>query len=597
MNKIKLRWEKFRNVLEIIKLFAHLSLKYDKWYFLFYFPLMAVNTILPFVGILFPKYIIDAIQNGRSIDFVILLVMLMFMLRLFLTLILQVLTSICERRIIDIRNGMRIFLNEKSLSAEYEKLETPAYLDMKANAITCIDNYDIGLVAKNIADFCSSTLTLLGLTAVISTLNVGTIFLIIFITCINGLAKSKQAGKTHFFRKSFSKLSRKLFYIIGVTWDYQYAKDIRAFQIQEWLNEKKQNLLKEFSGNSVKIFVLSTIITLLSTLTSSIQTLVVYLYLVVQVFKSRISIGDFSMYLSATSQLSAMLALTIDAYVSIAEAAQYFKDYVSFCGFESENKGRCKNDLLPEKYELEFQDVTFFYPGQKEAALKNVSLKIKQNEKLSIVGENGAGKSTFVKLLMRLYKPTSGKILLNGIDIQEIDPDCYMRMISVVFQDYKIFAFSLRENVCGYSKNEERLIEVIKNVGLEDKIATMKKNYDTNLSREFDDEGIELSGGEQQKVAIAQALYKNAPIIILDEPTSNMSPIAEYELYRHFNELVSMKTAIFISHRLSSCKFCDRIIVLEKGEMVECGSHDELMRMQGIYSTLFLTQAQFYDVL
>lgn len=595
MSKIKMKLKEINDTINVTKIFLRLSTEYDRWYLLYYFPLMMVNAITPFVGIVFPKYIIDSIQDKKNFGHIIVLVIAMFVFRFVLSSISQVLFSICEKKMINIRTGMRVFLNEKSLSLEYEKLETPVYLDMKLNAVECIDkNYDIGFVARNIVTFCSAIMTLLGLMAIISTLNIWTIILIVFVACINGFAKSKQAKKTHFFRKRFSKMARKLFYIIGVTWDYKYAKEIKCFNLSDWLNEKKQNLLKEFSGNNIRIFILSAITTLTSIITSCMQTLVVYINLVVEVFKNAITIGDFSMYLVSISQFSTTLSSMINSCVSIAEALPYFKDYVSFCSLKSNYKTLYQKAMLSNHYEIEFRNVTFSYPGQNTAALNNVSVKIKQNEKISIVGENGAGKSTFIKLLMRLYKPTSGKILLNGIDIQEIDLASYTKLISVVFQDYKIFAFSLKENICGYDENNAKLDEVIKSIGLKKKIDNMKNGYNTTLSREFDVNGIELSGGEQQKVAIAQALYKNAPIIVLDEPTSNLSPIAEYELYTQFSELAKSKTAIFISHRLSSCKFCDRIVVFDKGEIIESGSHDELMRLQGVYSSMFITQAQYY---
>jgi len=596
MNIIKLMLTKTNNTIKTLKLFIQLSVKYDKLYLFCYIPLIIINSIAPFATILFPKYIIDAIQFKKDIREVSILVFLMITVRLALTLTTNCLRTICSQRIINIRAEMRISLNEKSMSVEYEKLEFPQYFNMKTNATQCIErNYDIENLANNISSFLTALFTLIGIGAILSTLNAWTIVLIIVLACINGFAKSRQARKTHFFREKFSKIARKLFYIIGVTWDYKYAKDIKSFGIKEWLNEKKQNYLKETSGNSVKIFVLSGTISLISVVTSTLQTLAVYIHLVMETLHNNITIGEFSMYLNSVSKFSSTLSSFISSCVSISEALMYYNDYLSFCELDSIYKLPTANNFMHDKFEIEFCDVTYVYPGEETAALKNVSLIIRQGEKVCIVGENGAGKSTFVKLLMRLYKPTLGKILLNGVDIQDIDIVDYTRMISAVFQDDKLFAFSLRENVCGSDRNDIKLMEAIEKIKFTDRLNALAYGVETILSREFDIDGIELSGGEQQKVTIARALYKNSSLIILDEPTSNLSPIAEYEFYKQFNEMLESKTAVFISHRLSSCKFCDKIFVFDNGRIIEGGSHSELMKLHGVYTSMFLTQAQYYS--
>lgn len=594
---IRTVFNKIKNSLKTLVLFAKLSLRYDKWYFLWYIPLVIINTIATFVLIVFPKYIIDAIQYKKGAKEVVIIIILMVITRLVLTLLSHFFRSICSRRMLNIKAGMRIALSEKSLSVEYEKLELPKYHNMKANAAQCIDrNFDIETLANNVAQFFTAFFTLLGLCSILATLNIWTIVLIVILASINGVAKSKQARKTHFFREKFSNISRKLFYIIGVTWDYKYAKDIKCFGIKEWLNDKKQGYLRESSGNSIKIFILSAVITLVSITTSAIQTFAVYIYLAIKVISGAISIGDFSMYLNTISKFSSTLSSLISSCVFVSEALEYYQDYISFCGLDNAYKLSSEDNLNDDVFEIKFCNVTYVYPGQKTAALNNISLTIRKNEKISIVGENGAGKSTFVKLLMRLYKPTSGKILLNGIDIQKIDISNYTKIISSVFQDDKLFAFSLTENVCGSKKDDAKLKNVIDSMNLVERINTLPKGVETILSREFDADGIELSGGEQQKISIARALYKDSSIIILDEPTSNLSPIAEYEFYKKFNEMTMSKTVIFISHRLSSCKLCDKIVVLDNGNMVECGSHNELMKLHGVYSTMFSLQAQYYSI-
>lgn len=257
-----------------------------------------------------------------------------------------------------------------------------------------------------------------------------------------------------------------------------------------------------------------------------------------------------------------------------------------------------KGDKTPDHKDhiIEFRDVSFTYPGTQVKVLDHVSITIRSGEHLSIVGLNGAGKTTFVKLLCRLYDVDQGEILLDGVNIKDYEYVEYMKLFSVVFQDFKLLAFSIRENIILDQKaSEEEIANIYKLAGIEDKIISLEKGIDTIIFKSFDKDGIELSGGEQQKLAIARALYKNSLIVILDEPTAALDPIAEYDIYRQFDTLVGGKTAIYISHRLSSCKFCDKIAVFAEGMIKEYGNHDELVNLSGgIYPEMFAAQAQYY---
>lgn len=223
-------------------------------------------------------------------------------------------------------------------------------------------------------------------------------------------------------------------------------------------------------------------------------------------------------------------------------------------------------------------------------------MKLNIGERLAIVGMNGSGKTTFIKLLSRLYDPNEGEILLNGINIKKYDYDEYLNLFSIVFQDFKLFSFSLGQNVTASVDYDEELVkEVLEKAGLKDRLDNMSKGIHTPLYKDFDEDGVEISGGEAQKIALARALYRNAPIIILDEPTAALDPIAEFEIYSKFNEIVGTKTAFYISHRLSSCRFCDEIAVFHQGEIIQKGSHDLLLEdIDGKYYELWHSQAQYY---
>lgn len=248
------------------------------------------------------------------------------------------------------------------------------------------------------------------------------------------------------------------------------------------------------------------------------------------------------------------------------------------------------------EYEIEFHDVSFKYPGTDIYALKNLSLKFHVGQRLAVVGMNGSGKTTMIKLLCRLYDPTEGQITLNGINIKKYDYTEYMNIFSVVFQDFKLFSYTLGQNVGASADiNRAKAEGCLQKAGFNSRLENLPKGLDTFLYKGFDEDGVEISGGEAQKIALARALYKDAPFIVLDEPTAALDPIAEFEVYSKFNEIVGNKTAIYISHRLSSCRFCDDIAVFNEGQLVQRGSHEQLLaETEGKYFELWGAQAQYY---
>ncbi len=249
------------------------------------------------------------------------------------------------------------------------------------------------------------------------------------------------------------------------------------------------------------------------------------------------------------------------------------------------------------EYEVEFRDVSFQYPGREEYALRHFNLKLRIGERMAVVGKNGSGKTTMIKLLCRLYEPTEGAIYLNGVDIRKFDYCEYMRLFSVVFQDFSLYDYSIAENVAtGEQYDAEKVRDCLIQAGFGDRLKSLAGGIETLIGKGFDEEGILFSGGERQKIAIARALYKDSPFILLDEPTAALDPVAEYEVYSAFDEMVQGKTAIYISHRLSSCRFCDDILVFDRGEAVQRGSHEALMaNREGLYYALYTAQAQYYE--
>ena len=273
----------------------------------------------------------------------------------------------------------------------------------------------------------------------------------------------------------------------------------------------------------------------------------------------------------------------------------YYEDLDAYLHLPQKLRESGTGPVAAKTHTIEFQNVGFRYPGQENWALRGVNLTLRPGEKLAVVGENGAGKSTFVKLLCRLYDPTEGRILLDGVDIREYDYDGYMAQFSTVFQDYRLFSMSLRDNVAlALPADDHRVELLLRQVGMGPRLDSLPKGIHTHVSKLFEEDGFEPSGGEGQKIALARALYREAPVVVLDEPAAALDPRAEYELYRQFAALVAGKSAVYISHRMSSARFCDRVAVFAKGRLTELDTHDDLMARGGEYAQLFALQAQYY---
>lgn len=325
----------------------------------------------------------------------------------------------------------------------------------------------------------------------------------------------------------------------------------------------------------------------------------VYFLLAVMVSKGAISIGSICLYAGCITNFLYHFRQWMEQWVELAANTKYVKRYLDF--LDIPNK-KYEGTLPVEKrdddrFTIEFRHVSFRYPGSDKDVLKDFSIKFHIGERLAVVGKNGSGKTTFIKLLCRLYDPTEGEILLNGIDIRKYDYQEYLSLFSVVFQDFKIPALPLGENVAVSGKyNADRVKAVLERVGLGGLLRKMPQGLETPLYTDFDKNGVDISGGEAQKVAIARALYHDTPFVILDEPTAALDPLAEYEIYSHFDDLVGTKTAVYISHRLSSCQFCNDILVIDNGQAVQRGSHEKLVQeTEGLYYTLWNTQAQYYQ--
>ncbi|SCJ00334.1 Lipid A export ATP-binding/permease protein MsbA [uncultured Flavonifractor sp.] len=337
----------------------------------------------------------------------------------------------------------------------------------------------------------------------------------------------------------------------------------------------------------------------LSQCVTVVLTALVYAFVCLKAWAGAFGVGYITQYVGAITQLFQGLSVLLQTMGQIRANGEFLQ--LNFEYLDLPNR-MYQGSLTTEKradrkYEVEFRDVSFRYPDTDQWALRHVNIRFRVGSRLAVVGRNGSGKTTFIKLLCRLYDPTEGEILLNGIDIRKYRYDDYMRIFSVVFQDFKLLALPLGENVAGAAEYDRvRAEKCLKDAGFGDRLATMPKGLDTWLYKDLTEDGVDISGGEAQKIAIARALYKDAPFLILDEPTAALDPVAEAEIYSRLNDIVEDRTAVYISHRLSSCKFCDEIAVFEGGQIVQQGSHDALLAEEnGTYSTLWHAQAQYYN--
>ena len=391
-------------------------------------------------------------------------------------------------------------------------------------------------------------------------------------------------------------------YFMNMYWgngmNYRKGKDTRVYNAGKLIKEYSE-LGKDYDRDwSMRVTKNSSKQAFVSGISAGIIWAGAYLFVTLRAIAGAISIGSVLIYANALKNFAQGLtdcANTFSTFVTTAKRQQGILEYMAYPDV------LYKGTLPVEKrrdneYEIEFKNVSFKYPGSDEYALKNLNLKLNIGQRLAVVGMNGSGKTTMIKLLCRLYDPTEGEITLNGYDIKKYDYVEYMRVFSVVFQDFKLFSFPLGQNVAIEKEYDpKRVRECLESAGLSERYSNMKNGLDTPLYSDYEEGGIEISGGEAQKIALARALYKDAPFVVLDEPTAALDPIAEFEVYSRFNEIVGNKTAVYISHRLSSCRFCDDIAVFHEGELIQRGSHDILISDEnGKYNELWNAQAQYY---
>lgn len=499
----------------------------------------------------------------------------------------------------------------KSLTLDYQVMEKTQTQDMLTRIAEGV-NYSGG-----ISNYCSNLAYVLG--AVISVIyTVALLIPLLFQTgsstdSILGVLMAALLVLVVFFQYKMNqkcnqhnndnfefavRTNRRLSYFSGCVENYQIGKGIRVFQMLGLIKSRLEGEQKRVTAHWLKVMKDNMKYESGINIANTLFLLAAYIYVGIKTINGAVSLGELTFYVGLLTTLSQSLSQVMSVYVFINMTSQYLVNYVDYLELPNEKYDGTipVEKRLDNEYELEFCNVSFHYPNNEELVLDHVNIKIRVGGKMAIVGPNGSGKSTFIKLLCRLYDPTEGEILLNGIDIRKYDYDEYRNLFGVVFQDFALYSFSIAQNVAaGVHYEEDRVWECIEKAGLKSRVESYEHGLEEIIYKQGDEEGIEISGGEAQKLAIARALYKNAPVVILDEPTAALDPASELEIYERFNEMVEEKTAIYISHRMSSCRFCDQILVFDKGGIVQMGSHEALLEEgDGLYAQLWNAQAKYY---
>ena len=575
----------------------------------------ALEALSPFVTIWFSARIINEIAGNRDMGTLVLLVLLTVGLGFAFSMIRNALGRVVSEKEAGMWNDFPKIFADRQMSMDFADLENPEIrkqrqkveenLFMFGNGLAQLvwDTPSLVQAAVGIAASAALTVSLFTAKTGSGLLDSGLwIAAAAGMTALSGLIGARLRKKeekiferwtegTVWYNRAFMFYGRALYA------ETARAKDVRLYR-QDRIADREMRKLEEHNRHDNRALSGMSACQGLLELSRGICNMLCYLFVAAKAALGAFAVGGVVQYVGALMQLVRSVG---DLFFTVSENRIYTAHLEKLFAYLDLPNGKREGALLPDRagggeYTIEFRNVSFRYPGSGAWALRNVSVTLRAGRKQALVGENGAGKTTFVKLLCRLYDPTEGQILLNGTDIREYDYDGYLSLFSFVFQDFRLFAFGLGENVAaGESFDAARAEECLEKAGFGGRLRTMPEGLRTCLYKDLSENGVEISGGEAQKIALARALYRGAPIIVLDEPTAALDPVAEEQVYAGFSDLAGGRTAVYISHRLSSCRFCDEITVFDRGRVVQRGSHEELLRQRGgKYEELWTAQAQYY---
>lgn len=572
---------------------------FNKSLLIFLFLEVIFNVLAPLVGAILPSRIIYSIQNSTNLGELIRGIVVVFVIYGVLQFISAYLTRRNSMQYINIRNRQwwnNIMLT--CMTTDYQKSETKEMGEALGLAAAANNSNNMGMEGAfhNFTVVFTSVLSLIVYLTILSNINWWIVVILFVLSLISFSIYYFCRKKYNQVREELSENDSHLRYYSQLAYKADKGKDIRLFSLSGLLDKKhilvNQNNRKLCIKREGYMFYFYLAIELISCL----RDFICYGYLIYLLIQNTLSISDFVLYLSLVSGISTMF---IDISINAAKLwrdLDMTSDYRNFLALSDDFDKGIDASGQPI-FDIVFDHVTFMYPDTDRKILDDFSLHIKPGEKLALVGVNGAGKTTIVKLLCGLFHPTSGRIFINGIDLEEISRNSYSKCIGAVFQDTSVFSFSIGENVSGLPEgeyDEELVVKSLKRAGLYDYVSGLPKGIHQYLNKDIEEDGVSLSGGQYQRLFLAKVLYKNPKLMIMDEPTAALDAISEKEMYEKYNEITEDTTSLFISHRLASTRFCDRIILLEDGKITEEGTHKELIEKKEKYFEMFEVQSKYY---
>lgn len=592
------RWKELGSAFGYVPKLFRMVYRTDRRY-LFYLICETLSfAALSYPGIFLVKYAFDAMDRHRPFGEFAVVCCLLLALWLAVKLTKSFFNSIRPGRSSLVVGKLYNAFHRKSMELDYELLAEKDIQELQALAGDFI-RYRLTNTVWNFVSLFSSLIAFVFSCLLLIRIDIRLIAMVAGGLLLNAFLSAKFIRPGFRLDSRIIKNQRHIRYFDEAVTSEKSAKDLRIFDLGCKMRDRAAAYMKENLGLELCKKRYADLQGGIGAVLSHGIDLAVYGILGHNVLSGVLSMGSFSLAVGNIALFREYFGKISDTLVGYSDTAKYMEYYNRFMNLEScfRKTGRERMRISAgDSFVIEFRDVSFRYPGQTEYALEHMSFCVRSGEKVSVIGENGAGKSTLVKLLMRLYDPTEGEILINGVNIRQYDYEEYLSVFAPVFQDYKLFAFTVEENISSFeSGNHEKVKEAARKSGIDGRIMELPGKYGTFLSKQFDEEGVEFSGGEQQRIALARTYCKSRALItILDEPASALDPRAENALYQEFNDLIGERTAFFISHRLASTKFCDKIIVLKEKRVWEFGSHRELMQRKGYYYTLYDMQASYY---
>lgn len=569
---------------------------WDKKSLIYFFIRVPALVFQPIITAYIPKAMIDCITEGVTVGRLTLVVGLLSVLLVLTTWFAPFMQELLNgsARIIRMRYAVLAF--RKNLYTDYKNIESPHGREKNKRAMEFYRSYYSGSsdFLDSCNQFCVCIVGIITSLALIYKINM-IMILIILATCVCEFFLLKFLNKKEKKTKNErSKIFVRFDYYYNLCRDFSAAKDIRLYGFTDYFMLAVAKIIYELEAVNQKFAHQNIKVGGTRALLNLLRELVAYVYLTYLVCSSRLSVSDFIFYFGIITGFSNWIMNAVYQYSNLERCCNDCDAFREFVESTDENDNKPDIDFKGIE-SIEFQNVSFTYQSAEKNTINNMSFKVNKGENIAIVGENGAGKTTAVKLLCGLYYPTSGEILINGKSNRDFSGNSYFNLFSAVFQDYYFMPMTIAENICATSNyDKEKLFDAFEKAGISNKINRLPNKEKSYMIKDVYKDAVDFSGGEKQKLLLAKAIYKNAPVLILDEPTAALDPIAENELYLKYNEITSNKISFFISHRLSSTRFCDRILFIKDGRIAESGTHEELMALKGSYYRMYQIQSYYY---